>query len=320
MNEELKNRWLVIVNPNAGRRKVERDWKEIASSLEKEGFLFDHYMTDRKLHALQLAKENIEKGYQKIIVVGGDGTINEVVNGIFLQQRLSSSEITLGMITIGTGNDWGRMYKIPNKYKKTIKIIKKGKTVIQDAGYVNYQLDGTSYKRYFVNMAGMGYDALVAQKTNQMKEKGKGGPFAYIYNLIAGLYQYKNTFLEIIIDDKKVFEGKVFSLSLGICKYNGGGMMQLPFAIPDDGIFDVTIVKKTTKFRVIKNIKNLYDGSFTDLPEVELFKGKKISIISHPRNSIFLETDGESLGHSPLEFNIIPKCIQVIVSKKYYKD
>ncbi len=320
MTADVKKKWLVVVNPNAGRRKVERDWKEISSLLMDEGFDFDHFMTEGKLHAIQIAKENIEKGYKKIIVVGGDGTLNEVVNGVFLQKRFPAKDILLGIVTIGTGNDWGRMYKIPAKYKKAVKVLKKGKTIIQDAGYVDYHLNKTINRRYFINMAGMGYDALVAQKTNRMKEKGKGGPFAYFYNLITGLYQYKNTFLEITINDKKVFEGNIFSMSLGICKYNGGGMMQLPFAIPDDGIFDVTIVKKTTKFRVLRNIKNLYDGTFTDLPEVELFKGRKISIVSRPENSISLETDGESLGHSPLNFNIIPRCIQLIVNKKYFQQ
>lgn len=106
-------------------------------------------------------------------------------------------------------------------------------------------------------------------------------------------------------------------MSLGICKYNGGGMMQLPNAIANDGIFDMTIIKKTTKLRIIRNVKNLYDGTFLKLPEVVTFKGRSISIVSKPRNSVYLETDGESLGYSPLEFMIIPGSIKVIVTDSF---
>ncbi len=318
MNSTNENRWLVIINPNAGRRKGERDWPEISELLIKNGFDYIHFKTERRLHAVEIAKTNIEKGFNKFIVVGGDGTLNEVVNGIFQQNKYKTSDIIIGMITVGTGNDWGRMFHIPFKYKKAIKTLKKSKLFIQDIGCVEYQLDNKTKKRYFANVAGMGYDALVAQKTNLMKEKGKGGTLPYFYNLITGLFQYKNTYLKINIDDKDAFAGNIFSMSIGICKYNGGGMKQLPFAIADDGIFDITLVKKTTRLRVIRNIKNLYDGTFTNLPEVELFKGKNISIISKPENSIFLETDGESLGHSPLHFKVIPKSLKIIVNKKFF--
>lgn len=311
----LINRWLVIVNPNAGVGRGKKDWKDIRELLISEKFEFDAVFTERKYHAIELTKQNIEKGYCKIIVVGGDGTMNEVVNGVFIQKRVPSTEITLGMITIGTGNDWARMYAIPLKYKKAVEVLKKAKTFFQDAGMVDYYEGNLKSQRYFMNMAGMGYDALVAEKTNKMKEKGRGGTFSYLFNLLAGLFQYKNIHLDITIDDNPVFSGKVFSMSLGICKYNGGGMMQLPNAIPDDGLMDVTLIRKTNKLTVVKNIKNLYDGSFIKLPIVETFTGKKIAIASKPKNSIFLETDGESLGHSPLQFNIVPKAIKLIVNR-----
>lgn len=320
MKTDTENKWLVIVNPNAGRRKGEKDWMQIAKLLEDEGFDFEHVMTRERFHAIEITKEAIERGYKQIIVVGGDGTLNEVVNGIFQQKKFPTTGITIGMITVGTGNDWGRMYQVPFDYDKAVKTIRKGRKVIQDAGQVNYQVEGKKESRYFANMAGMGYDALVAQKTNAMKEKGKGGPMAYFYNLLTGLYQYKSTYLEIEVDGECVFENDIFSMSLGICKYNGGGMMQLPHAVPDDGIFDITVVEKISKFRVLRNIKNLYDGSFEHLKEVKMFRGKSVNIVSRPKNSIFLETDGESLGHSPLHFSILPKSICLIAGKKYFGE
>lgn len=316
--KKMDSTWLVIVNPHAGSKKCEHDWPKIHKLLEDSGLNTHCLFTDYPNHAMHLVIQNIEaKGFKKIIVVGGDGTLNEVINGIFRQKKFRPSDITTGMITVGTGNDWGRMYKMQESYKKQVKMLIKGHTILQDVGQVKYRFVNEGEHRYFVNIAGMGYDAMVTEKTNVMKQKGKGGVLIYLINLISGLFRYKSVYLDINSDGKRIFSGKVFTLSIGICKYNGGGMMQLPYAIPDDGLFDLTIIRKTTKFRIVTNIKNLFDGSFVKMPEVQQFKGEKITITSRPQNKLYLETDGESLGHSPLEFKIIPKAARLIVRKKF---
>ncbi len=313
MKEENK-KWLVIVNPHAGSKKAEKDWPSIRKILKNEHFNMQCVFTEYIGHATEITRKYIvEKGFTKIIAVGGDGTFNEVANGIFTQVRFLTGEIKLGIITVGTGNDWGRMYDFPNSYAEQVEIIIKGKTFLQDVGKVYYKYDTSENYRYFINIAGMGYDALVVKKTNKMKEKGGGGAISYLLNLLTGLFQYNNIFLTIENDDKIVFNGKVFSMSIGICKYNGGGMMQLPNAIPDDGLFDVTVIRKTTKLRVIRNIKNLFDGSFVNMPEVTQYTGAKFTISSTPSRALYLETDGESLGHSPLVFEILRKAIRLIV-------
>ena len=307
--------WLVIVNPNAGRKKGKKDWEKISALLIRERIHFKRVYTKRTRHAIHLSIKYIEQGFTKIIVVGGDGTFNEVVNGIFTQNFYHPSEITLGMIPVGTGNDWGRMFGIPLKYKKAVQIIAAERTFSQDIGKVEYFNSNKKEIRYFANVAGLGYDAFVAKKTNRLKERGGGGSFSYLLNIVLGLFQYKNKFIELRIDDKLEFKGRIFSMSVGICRFNGGGMMQQPNAIPNDGIFDLTIIKKTTKMKVVRNLKNLYDGTFIKMPEVLTFTGKSISIISKPEKNIFLETDGESLGHSPINFEILPQSLKVIVNK-----
>jgi len=318
LENKTDTKYLVVVNLHAGSKKCERDWPEIKSLLLNAGFDMHIVFTEYQNHAMQLAKSLIEeKGFKKIIVVGGDGTLNEVVNSVFKQNRFRTMEIQIGLITVGTGNDWGRMYEIPESYEEQVEILKGELFILQDVGVVKYRHASQEDNRYFANIAGMGYDALVAKKTNVMKQKGRGGALVYMINLVSGLFQYKNTQLEIEADGKLVFSGKVFTMSIGICKYNGAGMMQLPFAIPDDGLFDVTVIRKTTKMRVIKNIKNLYDGSFINMREVETFTGKKFTIRSTPSDKLFLETDGESLGHSPLDFEVIPRAAKMIVRKRY---
>jgi len=318
MNNDEKSsalkQWLVIVNPNAGAKKGEKDWPKISSILDDAGFEYISILTTHRNHAIEISANYISQGYKKIIVVGGDGTLNEVVNGIFQQEKYPSTEIVLGMIMVGTGNDWGRTFGIPVKYKKAVKVIKNGKTFTQDAGMVTYHTE-EAHTRYFINMAGLGYDGLVADKTNKMKEKGRGGTMAYLVNLLLGLFEYRQPTLEIDIDGKNVFSGKVFSMSVGVCKYNGGGMMQCPHAIPDDGIFDITLIKFIHKYKALVHIKKLYSGHFEQLPFIQLFTGKTIEIKRRQGMSMKLETDGESLGHAPYNFEIIPKCLNVIFGK-----
>lgn len=270
--------------------------------------------TERQYHATELVKDAIQdKGFTKIIVVGGDGTLNEALNGVFLQDKLKPTDVSIGVVSVGTGNDWGKMYDMPHDYLGQIKIIKRNNTFLQDVGKVSYYHHNAEKVHYFMNIAGMGYDALVAKKTNVAKQKGASGTFTYMFNLLTGLFQFSYNNIEIDKEGERIFSGKVFSMSIGICKYNGGGMMQLPFAIPDDGLFDVTVVKKTSRMKVVRSIKNLYDGSFVKMKEVETFTGRQFTVTSTSQKSIFLEADGESLGHSPLDFTLLPLAVKVIV-------
>ena len=142
--------------------------------------------------------------------------------------------------------------------------------------------------RYFINMAGLGYDGLVAKKTNEQKDQGKGGPMSYMLNLLSSLFSYKLMDASISLDNENI-ETRLFSLSVGICKYNGGGMMQAPDARPDDGLLDLTVIKKLSKLAVLRNVPKLFDGSFTHLPMVFTGQGKKVDIKA---DGLLIEADG----------------------------
>jgi len=306
--------WFVIVNPNAGKRKGEKDWLEIAAQLTAANIRFVNVFTEHRGHAVVLSRKYIENGYRNIIVVGGDGTLNEVVNGIFTQAHVPTDKITLAMIPVGTGNDWCRMFNIPGDYKQAINLITKRKIFIQDTGTIKYIASEDIEKtRYFINMAGMGFDALVAKKTNRQKDLGKSNPMSYVVNILSSLFLYTNTKVTILLDGEKI-ASDIFSMSVGICQYNGGGMKQAPGALPDDGLFDLTLIKPIGKFKIIRNIIKLFDGSFTNLPEVSTFRSSKIIIHSDP--PMFMEADGESLGHTPFVFNILPQSLNVVSGLK----
>ncbi len=306
------NEWLVIVNPNAGIGKVSRDWGRISQMLDKHGFDYKALFTDGPLHAITLVAENIRSGYRKFIAVGGDGTMNEVVNGIFSQEEIPTTDIKAGMIPVGTGNDWVRTWGIPTDYEQAIQLLRKEFTMLQDAGLVSYYNSKRQGTRYFVNMAGLGFDGLVAQKTNADKRRGKGNPLLYFKHLLGSLFSYKSCNTTIRVDGREV-KDLYFSIGVGIGQYNGGGMRQAPDAIPNDGLFDLTLIRDLSKLSIVANVRRLYDGTIKKYHKVETMLGKKISV--HCKTPILLEADGESLGHSPFTFDIIPQSVQVVVNE-----
>ncbi len=311
-------KWLVVVNPMASVGKSGKDWPVIRQKLVDAGIDFDDILTEYPRHAIEIVRNAIvEKGYRKFISVGGDGTNNEVINGIFTQDVVPTNDITMATIPIGTGNDWRRTFNIPLEYDDVIEIIKTGNVFVHDIGKLTYYNDGDPKTRYFLNAAGTGLDEMVCSSTNLMKQQGKGGTIRYLISVVKCLFKYKITHVQVTMDDEMVFDDNILSLSVGNCRYNGGGMMMMPNAIPDDGLLDVTVIRKVSIFKFAANVKNIYDGSFIHkIKEVQTFRGKKIRIVSIPPHSLMVETEGENLNNSPFDFEILPKAINVIVPKK----
>ena len=309
---EKQEKYLVIVNPNAGGKRAKSDWPIIESLLKEQNLFYDVVFTKYRHHAIEIvAKKIAQDHYRNIIVVGGDGTVNEVVNGIFDQKEVATRDIKLGVIMIGTGNDWGRMFDIPSDYAEAISIIKSGNSFIQDVGHVSYYIGEKEKTRYFINCAGLGFDALVTETTNKDKDSGKSSTLSYFKSLLGSLFRYKPVDVRVKIDNREILDGKLFTLSLGIGKYTGGGMKQNPDAIADDGLFDLMLVDKIAKTKLIRKIKKLYDGSINEIGEVQSYRINNMSVESDYK--LMLEVDGESLGHAPFTFGIVPESLQLIV-------
>lgn len=314
---EIKNKWLVVVNPMASVGKSGKDWPLIKQTLINEGIEFDDVLTEYPRHAIEIVRNAIvEKGYRKFISVGGDGTNNEVINGIFTQDAVPTTEITMATMPIGTGNDWRRTFDIPLEYDVVAKIIKAGHTFSHDIGKLTYYNDGDPKIRYFLNAAGTGLDQMVCNSTNMMKQQGKGGTIRYLISVVKCLLTYKVTHIQIEIDNQVVFDDQILSVSVGNCRFNGGGMMMMPNAIPDDGQLDVTVIRKVSIFKFAANVKAIYDGTFIKkLKEVQTYRGKHIKIVSIPPHSLLVETEGEDLNNSPFDFEILPKAINMVIPK-----
>ena len=318
---EIQDKWLVVVNPKASVGKSEKDWPLIKQTLIDEGIEFDDVMTEYPRPAIEIVRNAImEKGYRKFISVGGDGTNNEVINGIFTQYLVPTNEITMATMPIGTGNDWRRTFDIPLEYAEVAKIIKAGHVFVHDIGKLTYYNDGDPKVRYFLNAAGTGLDEMVCHNTNLMKQQGKGGTIRYLISLVKCILKYKVSHVQIEVDDEIVFDDNILSVSIGNCRFNGGGMMMMPNAVPDDGLLDVTVIRQVSMFKFAANVKNIYDGSFINkIKEVHTFRGKRIRIVSIPPHSLMVETEGENLNNSPFDFEILPKAVNMVIPKEPVK-
>jgi len=305
--------WFVIVNPNAGNGKGRKDWSRIAGLLSAAGISFEGLFTRQQKDAIGFCSQAIERGYRNIIVVGGDGTMNEALNGIFNQAVCPTNEITLGLIPVGTGNDWGRMFGIPLVYEGAVETIREKKTMMHDAGIVTYYSGSELEKRYFINIAGLGFEAMVVAKTNRQKQKGRSNNAIYFYNLLSSLISYRKTFANIYIDGINR-PARIFSINIGNGRYCGGGMRQTPDALPDDGLLDVTVIKEMGRLEIIKSLKLLYDGTILSHSKVDGYRCSHIRV--ETESILFAEADGESLGHTPAEFSIVPNAVKIVYSNK----
>lgn len=309
----VREEWFTIINPNAGNGKGKKDWSRILSLFERESIPIVSRFTRQKGQAMEFVRESIGSGFRKFISVGGDGTLNEVINGIFTQELCSPKEIVTAMIPVGTGNDWGRMFGIPLVYEGSVGMIKENKQLLHDIGVISYHEGSQQHKRYFINIAGLGFEALVVSKTNRQKEKGKSSKAIYFYNLLSSLIAYRKTESDIIIDGR-ILHSRVFSVNVGNGRYCGGGMRQTPDALPDDGLLDITVIKDMSRWEIIRSLKLLYDGTILSHPKVDGYRSDNLLVESV--SPLYAQADGESLGHTPVSFSIIPAGTKIVYGKK----
>ena len=296
--------WFLIVNPSAGNTNFRKSWICIQSLLKTKEIFFSFAFTQYTKHELVLVDEAIKQGYRNFISVGGDGTLHHVVNGIMMQRYTKTSNIKLGVIPLGTGNDWIRTYKIPNSIEKAINVIINNTVIFQDIGCITL---ASGKKEYFNNLAGIGYDGYVVKNLKYLK---KIGSIAFLLSGLYSLLSYKKKKYSITIGDETLKE-ECLMIIFGICKYSGGGLRVTKYPNPTDGLLDITIVKKFSFFNLLFNLPKLYNGNIVHHKKVDNYKVKELNIIND--NSI-IEADGEIVGTGSLKVHIIPNAIQFLIN------
>lgn len=308
-------KWFVVINPISGSGKGLDDFPLISKLLRNNGIRCESVFTEHKHHATELTVSAINAGYRHIIVIGGDGTLHEVVNGLFIQKMVAPDQITIAVIAVGTGNDWIRMFGIPKRYSEAIRAIKEGYTFLQDVASVEYEESRYRQMRHMANVAGLGFDAAVIRRCMEMRNKGVKGASLYIRALISTFFRYKPTGVKVWIDDRLVYNNLLFSIAIGVGKYNGGGIQQLPQAVADDGLLDITIIRPLHWWNIIFRLKRLFNGSIYTIGHVLHAQGRKVRIESSPES--LLEIDGELFGVTPVELHNVHRKVRVIVNRSF---
>jgi len=306
LNQPIEiHKWFLIVNPFAGNKKFKKSWNKIKYLLKFNNIQYSFAFTQYKKHEIILIKEALKKGYRNIISVGGDGTLHHVVNGIMTQRYTKTSKIKLGIIPLGTGNDWIKTYSIPNSIEKSIAIIKKNTTILQDIGCITL-LNGK--KEYFNNLAGVGYDGYVVKNLRYLK---KIGSLAFLLSGIYSLFSYSKKKYSITSNKKTIHE-QCLMVVFGICKYSGGGLRITKNPDPIDGLLDITIVKNFSILDLFFNLPKLYNGDIVHHKKVVTYKAKEITITNN--NESIIEADGEIVGYDSLKVTILQEAIQFVIN------
>jgi len=302
----MVNSWFVIVNPISGNLKFSTIWRKIQLLLDVRKINYSFAVTLYSRHEVELVQNAIQKGFRNIISVGGDGTLHHVVNGIMIQRYVKSSNITIGVIPLGTGNDWIKTYNIPNNIEKAIELIHHKKTILQDIGVANTENNKVFY---FNNVAGLGYDGYTVNKLKKLKSFGA---VAYLLSGLAGFLFYKKTVFKINFNSKSI-ETNCLMTMVGVCKFSGGGMQFTKDVNTTDGLLDITIVKNLNIFDLISNIKKLYNGHIVHHKKVETYKTDLITVIPQASKP-YIQADCELIGVGKVTFKIISKAINFVIS------
>jgi len=298
----------VIVNPAAGAGKTGRLWPRIMGLFKGHGLRFEHDITEAPGHAIELARAAANDGYDMVISVGGDGTINEIVNGLYASGNIKHA--LLGIVSTGTGGDYVRTAGIPRKFEDACQRFIEPKKRTVDLGIVEYAKNGGREERLFVNFAGMGFDAEIVRRTTQ-QFKALGALPSYLLGTLATLVSYTNKKISLVVDGVEE-EKRVCTVIMNNGKYGGGGMFTAPNADLDDGLLDVLIVGDLSKPDLLRSLPRIYKGTHLTHPKVNLKKAKQIEVKSLG-GRMHLQADGELLGEVPARFRILPAALNIVV-------
>ncbi len=311
-------KWFVIVNPVAGNGRGLDDFPQISKYLREAHIVCEPVFTEHKFHATELTVTAVKEGYRKIIVVGGDGTLHEVVNGLFIQQEVRPDEVLLAVIAVGWGNDWGRTFGLSGRYSDAVQAIGAEQAFLQDVGVVSYEEAHFRQNRYFVNVAGVGFDAFVVRRLAHLEKKGRTSRWRHTWCTVRSFFGYKSTGIKVHVDGLRIYNGFLLSIAIGVCKYNGGGFQPLPEAVTDDGMLDLSLIRPVHFWHLLFRLHYLFNGGIYRIRHVLKARGRRIRIESSPEVSV--EVDGEILGETPLEFSVVPKAIRVVVGAGFCRE
>ncbi|MFC2068869.1 diacylglycerol/lipid kinase family protein [Chloroflexota bacterium] len=300
-----------IVNPAAGGHSMYGKWPDINRRLVSNGLSVDCVYTEGVGHAIELAREAANIDFRYLIAVGGDGTVNEVVNGILDSNNPHNT--ILGIVSAGTTCSFARSLGIPLQPMTSSGLLTSKKRLIIDVGMVEYRNEDKHLRRYFINEADIGFGATVVEASKRIPNYfGRGINYIpYVLGGFSSLFSYKNKSISIRVEDEKEVSCVCMMVVIANGAYFGGGMSIAPEARPNDGQLDMILFGDMGKSETLKIWPMTYKGLHTRNPKVKWQKIREVVIKSEEK--FLLEADGELLGEGPVSFSVLPSALTVVV-------
>ena len=310
----MEPRTVVIVNPKSQGGRLGKRWPEIAEQLTR-AFPYDDVHTQGPGDATRIARESLKKGAERIVAIGGDGTINEVVNGFFEDGKPIAPDASFALLPFGTGGDFRKTIGIPTELADAIAIVKANHKKKIDVGKLDFTTrEGAKQQRMFANIASFGVSGVVDRLVNESGKKL--GRVSFMLATARATWAYKNQRVQLIFDGNVAdrVEMTINTVAVAIGRYFGGGMKVAPNAEVDDGLFDVISMGDLTFVDLLKSGRRLYKGTHL---EMDTCTARRARIVEaepvDPKAIVELDVDGEAPGILPARFEILPNVLWMVV-------
>jgi YegS/Rv2252/BmrU family lipid kinase len=301
----------MIVNPRSAGDKTQRQWPALRELVREQLGAFDEHFTRAPGDATALTRAALRGGAELVVAVGGDGTINEVVNGFFDGDTAVAPSAALGIMPAGTGGDFIKTLDIPNDARAALARIKRASVRPADVGRVSFvDHAGNPAQRYFINIASFGISGLVDRYVNQ-SSKALGGTLSFALATLRASVAYKNEPVRLTIDGGTAREGRIYTVAVANGRYFGGGMKIAPQAELDDGQLDIVTLSDMTKGDLLLHGLDLYSGTHLNHPKVAVHRGRRLEATPREGHEVLLDIDGEQPGRLPATFELDAGAIQI---------
>ena len=297
-----------LVNPASANGSTGRRWPELARRASAAGLEGDTLFSERGGHLTELARDAALGGARLLVVVGGDGSVYEVANGL----AGIDDPPEIAIVPRGTGWDFVRTFGIPRDVDRAAQVALEGETRTIDLGRVSYRAwDGSDAAGVFANVASAGMSGAIAKRANETT-KALGGKASYLWATFAVFSRWQAAEIELEVGDERR-SGRMFDVVVANGRFFGGGMQICPEAEPDDGLLDVLTIGDVTKRDLVQTMPKIYRGTHLPHPKAELLRGTTVSVASD--SPIPIQLDGEQPGTTPARFEVVPRALRVRVPR-----
>lgn len=302
---------LVVVNPASAGGRTGRHWPTVRRALEEAGVDFDHRLTGEPGEATTLARTALRQGTRRVVAVGGDGTLNEVLNGFFDEagEAPIAPGAVLGLVPSGTGGDFRRSVGIPHDIRAAAALLARGDRRFVDVGRIEY-LDAAGAAtrvHHFLNIADCGVGGEVALRANRSR-KLMGGRATFAWASVRALVAFGCRPARVDVDGT-VLTGRMQSIVVANGRYFGGGMLVAPEADVSDGLLDVVVLGDISRRQAIAGLRRIYRGEHIGQPGVSALRGHRVEITPVDGSRLLFDVEGEQVGAAPAVLTVLPGAV-----------